>query len=215
MQSSVQTQLTTTERLRLSEKVYDESEEKGVHEIFQDDIANIQSSLEKLDVQAFHQAVELLLASRKVYIVSNRSAKALSVFLNHYLSIFLEDVTLVSSMEEAPELFKKVHENDVAIGISFSRYTSNTINTMKLAKEQGLATIAITDNLLSPLIPYSDVSLTASSQMPNLIDSFVAPLSLINALITYIGRAKQDDFYEYLESLEDIWSEYGIFYTKE
>ncbi|MFT9846284.1 MurR/RpiR family transcriptional regulator [Aneurinibacillus sp. REN35] len=212
MQDSVQRQLTTPERLRMSEQVYDR--EKGINEIFQDDIANIRSTMEKLDVDAFHKTVAMLLQARKVYIAANRSAGSLGVFLHYYLQIVLGNAELLQSVETSSERLYDVGEKDVVIGISFARYTKSTIQILSYAKERGATTIAITDNLLSPLIPHADVSLTASSQMPTFIDSFVAPLSLINALITFVGKEKTKDVQERLERLEETWDHFDIFQIK-
>lgn len=212
MQDSVQRQLTTPERLRMSEQVYDR--EKGINEIFQDDIANIQSTMEKLDTAAFHKTVAMLLQARKVYIAANRSAGSLGVFLHYYLQIVLGNAELLQSVETSSERLYDIGEKDVVIGISFARYTKSTIQILSYAKERGATTIAITDNLLSPLIPHADVSLTASSQMPTFIDSFVAPLSLINALITFVGKEKTQDVQERLERLEETWDHFDIFQIK-
>lgn len=210
MQSSVQKQLTTTERLKMSEEVYDKKS-SGVYEVFQDDISNIQATMEKMDEQAFHQAVDSLVRARKVYIIANRSATSLGVFLHYYLNIILKNSELLQSVEASAEKLSDLEEEDVVIGISFSRYTKSTIQMFSYAREKKAATIAITDNLLSPLVPHADIPLAASSQMPSLIDSFVAPLSLINALITFVGKEKQVDIHERLDVLEGIWDHFGVF----
>ncbi|SEA98880.1 DNA-binding transcriptional regulator, MurR/RpiR family, contains HTH and SIS domains [Thalassobacillus cyri] len=210
MQSSVQKQLTTAERLKMSEEVYDK-EASGVYEVFQDDISNIQATMEKMDEQAFHQAVDSLVRARKVYIIANRSASSLGVFLHYYLNIILKNSELLQSVEASAEKLSDLEEEDVVIGISFSRYTKSTIQMFSYAKEKKAATIAITDNLLSPLVPHADIPLAASSQMPSLIDSFVAPLSLINALITFVGKEKQVDIHERLDVLEGIWDHFEVF----
>ncbi|MCP3738131.1 MurR/RpiR family transcriptional regulator [Rossellomorea sp. BNER] len=210
MQNSVQQQLTTTERLKMSQKVYNK-ETSGVYEVFQDDIANIKSTMEKLDEEAFHKAVKCLLHARNVYVITNRSANSLGVFLQYYLQIVLDKVELLQSLENSSEKLYDLSKEDVVIGVSFARYTKSTIQMFSFAKEKGATTIAITDNLLSPLIPHADISLTASSQMPSFIDSFVAPLSLINALIMFIGKEKHEDIHDRLEVLEDIWSHFDVF----
>lgn len=210
MQSSVQQQLTTTERLKITEEVYDR-ESSGVYEVFQDDISNIQATMEKLDEQAFHQAVESLLKARKIFIIANRSAASLGVFLNYYLGIILQNTELIRSVEDSSEKLYDLGEEDVVLGISFSRYTKSTIQMFTYAKEENAQTIAITDNLLSPLVPHADIPLAASSQMPSFIDSFVAPLSLINALITFVGKEKQTDIHERLDVLEGIWDHFDVF----
>ncbi|MFJ8244742.1 MurR/RpiR family transcriptional regulator [Peribacillus asahii] len=210
MQSSVQQQLTTTDRLKMSQKVYNR-ENSGVYEVFQDDIANIKSTMEKLDEAEFYKAVECLLQARRVYVIANRSAISLGVFLQYYLQIILNNVEMLQSLEASSEKLYNLSEEDVVIGVSFSRYTKSTVQMFSFAKEKNAKTIAITDNLLSPLIPYADIPLTASSQMPSFIDSFVAPLSLINALIMFVGKEKPEDIQDRLETLEDIWSHFDVF----
>ncbi|WP_126424937.1 MurR/RpiR family transcriptional regulator [Brevibacillus marinus] len=214
MQDSVKQQLTIAERLKLSLQEYGE-EEKGVYEIFQDDMANLKSTMEKLDIQAFFKAVDLLLRADKVYVVANRSAVSLGVFLQYYLDIILGNTEMIQSVEMMAQRLYQLNETDVVIGISFARYSTSTIKILSYAKERGATTIAITDNLLSPLIPHASVSLTASSQMPTFFDSFVAPLSLINALIAFIGKQKTHELQERLAKLEEIWDQLGIFHMKE
>lgn len=211
MQSSAQQQLTTTERLKISKEVYNE-QDKSVYDIFLDDISNIRSTLDKLDIEAFKNAVESLIKAKRVYIVANRSATALGVFLQYYLQLLLEQVELIHSIENVSERIFDLNEDDVVIGISFARYTKSTLKVLSYAKEKEATTVAITDNLLSPLIPYADIPLTASSQMPTFIDSFVAPLSLINALIVTVGKEKEENFQDKLESLEEIWDKFNIFH---
>jgi DNA-binding MurR/RpiR family transcriptional regulator len=213
MQYSVQKQLTTVERLHMSHQVYEH--EKGVYGIFQDDIHNIKSTMEQLDLNAFKQAVDSILKADRIYIIANRSATSLGIFLHYYLQIILNNVHILKSMETEVEKTYDLNEKDVVIGISFSRYTNSTIKMLSYGKKKGATTIAITDNLLSPLVPNADIVLTASSHMPTFIDSFVAPLSLINALITFIGKEKINDIQIKLETLEDIWDHFGIFYKKE
>lgn len=211
MQSSAQQQLTTTERLKISKEVYND-QDQGVYDIFLDDISNIRSTLDRLDIEVFKSAVESLIKAKRVYIVANRSATALGVFLQYYLQFLLEQVELIHSIENVSERIFNLNEDDVVIGISFARYTKSTLKVLSYAKEKEATTVAITDNLLSPLIPYADIPLTASSQMPTFIDSFVAPLSLINALIISVGKEKEENFQDKLESLEEIWDKFNIFY---
>jgi DNA-binding MurR/RpiR family transcriptional regulator len=213
MQHSVQKQLTTVERLQMSHHIYEQ--EKGVYDIFQDDLQNIKSTMEQLDLNAFKQAVNSILKADRIFIAANRSAMSLGIFLHYYLQIILNNVHILESVETAVERTFDLNEKDVVIGISFSRYTNSTIKMLSYGKMKRAKTIAITDNLLSPLVPNADIVLTASSQMPTFIDSFVAPLSLINALITFIGKEKMNDIQTKLETLEEIWDHFGIFYKKE
>lgn len=213
LQDSLQKQMTTTERLQMSDHIYNDNHaEKMIYEIFQDDITNINTTLEQLDFQSFEKAVQALLDARKIYIVANRSAMSLGIFLEYYLRIMLDNVEFITSYELISEKFNSLNKTDVVVGISFPRYTKSTVNSFSFAKERGATTIAITDNLLSPLIPNADIPLTASSRMPSFIDSFVAPLSLLNALISKIGRSKKVDISKKLDDLENMWEHFDIFY---
>lgn len=213
LQDSLKKQMTTTERLQMSDMIYKGNKsEKMIVEIFQDDITNIQSTIEQLDIPSFEKAVQALLDARKIYIVANRSAMSLGIFLEYYLRIMLDNVEFITSYELISEKFNNLNKKDVVVGISFPRYTKSTVNSFAFARERGATTIAITDNLLSPLIPNADIPLTASSRMPSFIDSFVAPLSLLNALISQIGRSKKVDISKKLDELENMWDHFDIFY---
>lgn len=212
LQSSMQKQLTTRDRMKISSQVYDDSQQ-AIFDIFNDDIANIRATMENLDTKAFLNAVDLLLEGEEIYIAANRSSVSLGMFLEYYLDIILGNTHLLGPVENKPENLHRLNENDVVVGISFARYTQSTVNMMAFAKERNARTIAITDNLLSPLIPHADIVLTASSQLPTFFDSFVAPLSLINTLITFIGKKRMNESEERLEKLEEIWERFGTFYS--
>lgn len=214
MQNSIQEQLTTTDRLKMSSHVYGDKEQ-AIYDIFNNDIDNIKSTMENLDMESFHRAATILLNANKVYISANRSAASLGIFLQYYLNIILEKSEILGSFESISEQLYSLDQDDVVIGISFARYSSSTINTIAFAKDMGASTIAITDNLLSPLLQHSDITLTASSDMPSFIDSFAAPLSLINSLIVYLGKEREKEVENRLNEMEKIWSKFGTFYKKE
>ncbi|MEC5422549.1 MurR/RpiR family transcriptional regulator [Virgibacillus sp. C22-A2] len=210
---SVEKQLNTVERLQMSRAVYSEAE-KGIYEIFEDDITNIRSTMENLNLDEFHEAANYILEAENIYIVANRSAVSLGVFLQYYLDIIFGNSQLVSSSESAFERMYPLTKKDVVIAISFARYTKSTIEIVSHAQDKEAKIIAITDSLLSPITQYATVSLHASSKMPSFMDSFVAPLSLINTLITHIGKHKSEDIDARLEDLEVLWDQYDVFYQK-
>ncbi|MBD8006355.1 MurR/RpiR family transcriptional regulator [Bacillus norwichensis] len=213
MQSSIQKQLTTTERLKMTTDVYDDRTQ-WIYDIFYDDMENIKATMATLDIEQFHQAVDLLQEADKIYIAANRSAAALGIFLQYYLNIILGHAEMVRSVENLSEQLYSLNEKDVVIGISFPRYPNSTIQTLAFAKERGSRTICITDSLLSPLMPHSDVALTATSQMPTFIDSFTAPLSLINALVVSIGKGRMKEAESRLEKIEEAWERFDVFHKR-
>ncbi|SHF70509.1 MurR/RpiR family transcriptional regulator [Ornithinibacillus halophilus] len=213
MYDAVEKQLNTVERLQMSRSVYSETE-KGIYEIFEDDIANIQTTMENLTLEDFQMAANYILGAKKIYIVANRSAVSLGTFLQYYLNIILGNSQLITSSESAFEQIYEINKDDVVIGVSFARYTVSTIDVVSHAHKKGSKIIAITDSLMSPINQYATVSLHASSKMPSFLDSFVAPLSIINALIAYIGKQRPKEVNDRLENLEKLWDEYHVFYQR-
>ncbi|MGM9923863.1 MAG: MurR/RpiR family transcriptional regulator [Bacillus sp. (in: firmicutes)] len=211
LQQSIQRQLTTTERLKMSDEIYPDADQE-VYDIFRDDMENIKSTLESLDLQAFHKAVKVLSEANTVYIVANRSALSLGIFMQYYLRFLIDRTELIHSTELASEQMYALGEQDVVIGISFFRYTKSTVDVFSYAKKKNATTLAITDHLLSPLIQHADLSLTASSHLPAFIDSFVAPLSLINALLVAVAREKKENINEKLKGFEEMWENFDVFH---
>jgi len=211
MQDTVKRQLTTVERLKLTEDVYS-SEDKAVYEMFEEEVERIQKMASQFDADSFHQAVQQILEAKRIFIIANRSAVSLGAFLEFYFDLLFENTELIRNPHGISEKLFRLNKDDVVIGLSFARYTKTTIDAVSFAKDRGATVIAITDHLLSPLIPFSDVALCAPSEMPSFIDSFVAPLSLINALITAVGRKKRADIEKHLSDLEDVWERFNIFH---
>ncbi|GAB3797112.1 MurR/RpiR family transcriptional regulator [Virgibacillus kimchii] len=212
MYDSIEKQLNTVERLKMARSVHDTS--SGIDEIFENDIANIRSTMENLNTEDFKKAANYLMDAETIYIVANRSAVSLGVFLHYYLEIIFGNAELVQSSESAFERMYNLNEKDVVIGISFARYTKSTVEIVTHAKEKGANVIAITDGLLSPVTRTATISLFTQSKVPSILDSFVAPLSLINTLINYIGKQMVDEIDERLEKLEQIWDRYDVFIHK-
>lgn len=174
---------------------------------------NIRATMEGVDRTSFEQAVNAILAARKVYIIGVRSASALADFLGYYFNMMMEDVIVVriNSFSEVFEQILRVGEKDVVIGISFPRYSKRTVKAMGYAKDQGATTIAITDSDVSPLTEIADHTLMANSDMASFVDSLVAPLSLVNALIVAVSRKKNEELSGTFVKLEQVWDEYQVY----
>lgn len=97
------------------------------------------------------------------------------------------------------------------VGISFPRYSSRTVQALSFARDRGATTIAITDSETSPLAPISRYTLTARSDMASFVDSLVAPLSLVNALLVAVSQRKNEDLARTFHTLEEIWEEYNVY----
>lgn len=207
----VKTKLTSLQRMEIA---YDKmANEDILSKVINSDISKMRSTLESIDKKAFNRAVEEILNAKKIYILGVRSASAISSFLGFYFNLLFTDVKLVntSSVSEMFEQILRAGEGDVVIGISFPRYSRRTIKALEYAKMKGATVIGITDTERSPLVPQSDISLFAKTDMVSFVDSLVAPLSVVNALIVAIGMRKKQEITQTLSDLETIWEEYNVY----
>lgn len=208
---SVEQQLNTVERLQMSHSVYSKTE-KAIYDNFHEDIKNIQITMQSLNVDDFEKAAKSILEAERIYIIANRSALSLGTFLQYYFNIIFGTSELVHTTEAAFDQIHHVNDRDVVIGISYARYTKSTLDVVSYAAEKGATIIALTDYLSSPITAYATISLFASSNMQSFLDSFVAPLSVINTLIAYIGNEERIEMKERLENFEQLWDRYDVFY---
>ena len=169
--------------------------------------------MEGIDHEAFEMAVDTILNARRVYVVRIRSCAPLASFLSFYLNLICDNVTAVhtNSSSEIFEQLLRIDEEDVIIGISFPRYSMRTLKALEFASNRKAKVITITDSVHSPMNLYSSCNLIARSDMASIVDSLVAPLSVINALVVALCMKKQKEVITTLEALEDIWDEYQVY----
>lgn len=211
LQEMIRNKLTAVQRMEVT------NDRMGNRDVLQmvlnSDMEKIRMTLDEIDRDAFHGAVEAILRARRIYILGVRSASALASFLGFYFTLLFDQVHLVDTagLSETFEQILRIREDDVLIGISFPRYSKRTLRAMQYAKDHGAKVIAVTDSRLSPLTRFSDHTLIAKSDMASFVDSLVAPLSVINALIVAVGMGKQNEIEETFNKLESIWDEYQVY----
>lgn len=211
LEELVKNKLTAIQRMEVSQGRVDP--DRILSSVLQMDMENIKLTLEQVNEEAFRKATQAILRARKVYILGVRSCSVLANFLSFYLNLIFENVhqVMTSSASETFEQMLQVSSQDVVICISFPRYSKRTVRTAEFAKSRGATVVSITDSDMSPLVSVSDYVLMAQSDMVSFVDSLVAPLSLINALILALSSARRDEIAKSLETLEQIWKEYDVY----
>ncbi len=181
------------------------------------DAEKIRYTLDNIDQNAFELAVDTILNARHIYIVGIRSCAPLASFMAFYFNLMFENVHLLqtNSSSELFEQMVRISSEDVIIGISFPRYSMRTLKAMEFANNRNAKVVTLTDSVHSPMNLYSSCNLIAKSDMASIVDSLVAPLSVINALIVALCMKKQSDVAGTLEMLEDIWDEYQVYENDE
>jgi DNA-binding MurR/RpiR family transcriptional regulator len=215
LQELIKSKLTSIQRMEISSNRIGEG--SILKNVLTNDMEKIKLTLEELDEVEFEVIVEKILRAKRIFILGVRSVAPLASFLGFYFSLVFDNVVVVNAMG-ASELFEqiiKANENDVVISISFPRYSRRTIKAMEFVKRQGATTIALTDNNKSPLAQCSDHVLFARSDMASFVDSLVAPLSVINALIVAVGVRRKEQVYKTFNKLESMWDEYQVYMKHE
>ena len=181
------------------------------------DIEKITDTIDNLDPAAFETAVNTILKARNIYIMGIRSCAPLADFLHFYLNMIRGNVILLrtTSVSETFEQMIRIDENDAMIGISFPRYSMRTLKAMEFANDRNAKVIAITDSVHSPMNLYSSCNLLARSDMVSIVDSLVAPLSLINALVVAMCLKRPEEVTKNLKELENAWNNYQVYLNDE
>ena len=209
LQELIRGRLTSVQRIRASEMEEGDLLSRAMHR----DVETINATIESIDRAAFANVVEKLLAAEHVYIVGVRSSAFLAGYLNFYLRLLMDNVILVkhSAAGEIYEQMVHIGPKDVLIAISFPRYSNMVIHAVDMACERGADVIAITDNGMSPLMPYATEALFVQCEALSYVDSLAAPLSFLNALVLAVGYRRRQEVDETFSQLEQVWSKYDIF----
>lgn len=215
LEELVRNRLNSIQRMEVTYGRIDQSE--ILESVLQSDIEKIKLTMASIDPKTFNTAIDIILNARKIYIVGIRSCEPLASFLSFYLHLIFDDVITVST-NGSSEMFEqliRISEKDVIIGISFPRYSVRTLKAMEFASNRKAKVITLTDSIHSPMNLYSSCNLIARSDMASIVDSLVAPLTVINALVVALCLKKQNDVISTLETLEDIWGEYQVYSNDE
>lgn len=211
LQEMIRNRLTSVQRIEVARSMLDEKD--IAKSVITSDMQNLQATLDNLDQVSFDAAIDEIIKAKRVYIVGMRTSTSLASFLGLYLNLLRDGITVVrdTAASETFEQLIRLGEGDLFIGISYPRYSSHTIEAMQFAKKMGAKAIAITDSAASPITDSADICLYAKSDMVSFIDSLVAPLSLINAIIVAVAKKNREDVLKTFENLESIWQEYDVY----
>ncbi len=213
LQEMIRNRLTAVQRVEMTG---DMSESAVLGMVFKADMQNIRQTIEDLDEANFSRTVDALCEAERVYVVGVRSSAPLAQFLGYYMNFIRDNVMVITSgISDVLEQVARVGEKDVVLGISFPRYSRRTIEAMNYAKGKGATVVSLTDTPLSPLGEASDFCLTARSDMASFVDSLVAPLSMINALIVAMSLRHREEVSEHFAQLESLWERNHVYVGKD
>lgn len=211
MQDMVLNRLTSVQRIEVASDRL--GNQDVVTSVLQSDADKLRQTAEILDRGEFRAAVQAILNGKRIYVLGARSAAPLASFLGYYLQFMFRNVHLVT-VSGCSEMFEKVIDidaDDVVVAFSFPRYSAATAKGAQYCRSVGAKVIGITDSRLSPLGENSDYVLQAKSDMVSLVDSIVAPLSVVNALLVALASGREHSLAKTFDALEQVWEEYSVY----
>ena len=215
MQDIIRNRLTSFQRIEVTNHLIGDGD--VLEKVLNSDAEKIKHTAECIDHAAFDAAVDKLIGAKRIYILGVRSSEALAGFLNYSLRMVFDNVQLIhaTSGSEVFEQLVNIGPNDVLFAISFPRYSKRVVTAVEFAHRAGADVVALTDSVKSPIAALADQLLTAQSDMASFVDSLVAPLSVINALIVAIGLERKEELSEHFRQLEEIWQQNHIYLERD
>lgn len=207
----LRTKLTSNQRIAVSNQRLGDAE--VLESILTADAEKIKLTLDQIDRASFHAAVDAMVHAKTISVIGVRSSSALASFLHFNLALVFDNVKHLqpTSSGEVFEQMLDIGEGDVVFAISFPRYSTKLINAVRYAHAQGATVIALTDSPMSPIAAPADYVLTAQSDMASYVDSLVAPLSILNAILVAIAKKREAEIIARFDKLERIWDEYDVY----
>jgi DNA-binding MurR/RpiR family transcriptional regulator len=215
LEEMVKTKLNSIQRMEVSKEKLSNSD--ILEGVLREDEELIKDTRNFTDKRSFEKAVNILLEAEHVYVIGIRSCEPLAEFFAFYLNLIRKDVINLrtNSTNEIFEQMIHIQDKDAIVCISFPRYSKRTLMALEFARSRNAKTITLTDSINSPLNNYSTCNLLAKFNVTSFVDSLVAPLSIINALLTAVSFKKRNDVTKTLSFLEDIWKQYQVYENDE
>lgn len=211
IQKMLQMHLTPNQRIEFTKQRIGRTD--ILEKVMLTDIDKIRNTINNLDRDAFYKSVEAILSAKTIYIMGARSSEPIARMLNYNLSLIFDNVKFVnptSSAEVFEQMFS-IGSADLLFAFSFPRYSSKMVNAVKYARSKDATVVVCTDSDISPLVEYATHVLTAQSGMASFMDSLIAPLSIINAIIVEITNRREPIIKARFKNLEKLWDEYDVY----
>ncbi|WP_244835336.1 MurR/RpiR family transcriptional regulator [Clostridium sp. BJN0001] len=208
-QKTLQQHVVDTEKMN-KENRDDDSRDDNVFDIFKNDINDINSTMKNVNLIEVENALEILEKCERLFIIANGNIRSLGMMLKNSMEFMFKNVTIIDNIDQIGRMINVPSANDVAISISVDKCHKETVQIFTYLKKKGINTISITDSMLSPLVPYADANLIAHMRRNTKTESFVAPLSLINVIISLLEKRKGDDYKRRIEKLNETYEEFNL-----
>jgi DNA-binding MurR/RpiR family transcriptional regulator len=220
LQGIVNYELTAVERLEITPE-----EKKGrprrsgterlVKKTILTEIENLRRLFDHFSEEDFDRAVEEIVKAKRVVVVGFRVSASLAMFFGYLLKKVKETVIVLDqSGSTVYDQLGSVEKDSLIIALGFRRYPNELIEVLKYCKSRNLKVLAVTDSMVSPVAALADLIQVVEYEGESFVDTFAAPICLINGLIAEAAMKDKKKSLGMLNRLEKIAEEKRIYYQE-
>lgn len=196
--------LTATEKLRaqLSSK---QTTSTSVEGVFAQDIRNIEAARTLTNSEAFETAARVIATSDRTVVIAAGMSSPVGWTLAHLLRVVGRSVHFSEAEVTTAAELSRIDSQTSVVAVGFWRYVLSTVRLFSFAGQRTQRTIAITDSQISPLARVGASALLVPTDAAELSHSLVAPISVVNVLLSRVVALDPQHAYSSLSALDDIY----------
>jgi len=180
------------------------------------DLDNVNGFLWTLDPEKIVEAANRMNVSQRIVIVGIDYAASLASSLAYGLVRLGFDADApVGSSGVIQNRLKIMTPKDLLIAISFGKGLRETIDAVRTARRRNVPSFGITNGAETPIAKYCDSYVIASTARTSFLDSYVAPVAAINALLVACAHSQSERSLEHLREFEEEYSSSNRWYSEE
>ena len=162
-----------------------------VRDSLSQDLKNLQGLKNSVDAQRLASLAKRFYEARRILLLASDLAALLAEYLDYQISLLGLPVFSATSAGRITHSVRIVTKRDLVVAITFRRGLRQTVDGVQQARARGAYCIGIADTYLSPLARECDELFIASTESTSFGASYVAPISLLNAILAACAQYRR------------------------
>jgi len=155
------------------------------------DLKNLQGLKNSLDAQRLASLAKRFYEARRILLLGSDLAALLAEYLEYQISLLGLPIFAATSAGRITHLTRIVTKQDLVLAITFRRGLRQTVDGIQQARAHGAYCVGISDTYLSPLANECHELFLASTESTSFGASYVAPISLLNAILAACAQYRR------------------------
>ncbi len=155
--------------------------------IFQIDFQNLTETQEANGKEILEKAIKGILRARRIGFTGFRTSSAIAYLLYYFIGRVRKNCEFLDNGGNLTHQLMNYDRKDLLFGISFPRYSRQTVEILKYGKKIGCQIMAITDSPISPIGQIADIVLLAGGKSGAYFNSFTSAVTVVNCLVAGVS----------------------------